>query len=298
MKKVLLLVNGSAGRKQGKDSLYDIVRALALRDCEVTVYPIEPGTSLDSSLIIAAKAADFDVVACFGGDGTLNHVVSGLLDNGIRKPVGYIPGGSTNDFVKNFTDDIDIESVCDGIANGTIYSYDIGKLNDRYFNYVAAFGAFTEVSYSTDQAAKNLFGHGAYVVKAVSSLSDALSYSRKMRVYHDDQITEGEFIYGAVSNSPFVGGMTLPYSRDAKLNDGLFEAVFVTAPKNAVELATVLSDLATGYLDSQYVMTFETKALKVESDMPVDWTVDGEFGGSYKSAEIEVLPRAVDLMIR
>jgi diacylglycerol kinase family enzyme len=132
---------------------------------------------VDSDQILETRGGAFDVLACYGGDGTLNHMVNTMMKRKIQKPIGYIPGGSTNDFAKNFTDAGDVHSFCRTIAEGVPFAYDIGTLNGNYFNYVAAFGAFTDVSYSTDQVTKNMLGHNAYIFSAVGSLVRCLELS-------------------------------------------------------------------------------------------------------------------------
>ena len=153
-KRVLLLANPVAGTEKAKKELMPIVCALTEKGCEVTVYPIEPEKGLVSESILRDAKGRFDLVMCIGGDGTLNHVINGMMKNDFHVPISYIPGGSTNDFSRNINGDLDWEALCCIAAGNRSFRYDIGKLNDRYFNYIAGFGAFTEISYSTNQNMK------------------------------------------------------------------------------------------------------------------------------------------------
>jgi YegS/Rv2252/BmrU family lipid kinase len=295
-KKVLLLLNSSSGMGKGKQDLFQIVQELSTRQCEVTVYPCGPESGMDSDQIIEERYKDFDVVACYGGDGTMNHMVNTMMKRKIHPIIGYIPGGSTNDFARNFADVSDLSSLCDAVACGEPFTYDVGLLNHTYFNYVAAFGAFTDVSYSTDQVTKNMLGHNAYIVSAMSSLGDALNYRRHLVFEHDGMKEEGDYIYGGISNSPSIGGMKFSYNERAKLNDGLFEVMLVTAPNNPADLAGIASQIASGDMSNKYVRVFQTNAISFRCDEKVDWTVDGEFGGSFRKSDITLIPSAMKIM--
>lgn len=295
-KRILLLINTSSGTGKAKNDLMEIVQELTRHHCEVTVYPCGPHSGIDSDDILARKGQDYDVIACYGGDGTLNHIVNTMIKKEIHRPIGYLPGGSTNDFAKNFTEDADLKTICRAIAEGEPYAYDIGNLNGRYFNYVAAFGAFTDVSYSTDQTTKNMLGHNAYIFSAVGSLSDALNYRRHLIFEHDGVIEEGDYIYGGISNSPSIGGMKFTFTEQAKLNDGLFEVMLVTAPNNPADFAGVVGQFASGNMEDKYVRVFQTDRIKFRCDEKVDWTIDGEFGGSYRKAEIKLEHEAMQIM--
>ena len=296
--RVLLLMNNSSGTGNARRDLPKIVDELAGRNCEVTVYPIMPSKGLDSETIIQNRHQDFDLFVCYGGDGTLNYVVNAMMKNHVDKPIGYIPGGSTNDFSKSFDDTIDIEEKCKAIAEGESFRYDIGYFNkERYFNYIAAFGAFTKTSYNASTNVKNVLGYGAYAINALATLSDSVNYREHMRVYHDGGVEEGEFVFGSVSNSLSIGGLQLAFCKDASLNDGLFEVCLVKSPDNVGEVAGIINDIATGEGNDEYVTYFKTKKLRIEADNEISWTIDGEYGGRYKDTIIEIVPEAMEIKI-
>ena len=95
MKKLLLIINPLAGRQQAQTDLYKMVKIFSDHDYEVTVYPTR--ARLDCTRKVAEDAGQYDLVACCGGDGTLNEMVSGMMYRRDRRPMGYIPLGSTND---------------------------------------------------------------------------------------------------------------------------------------------------------------------------------------------------------
>ena len=111
--------------------------------------------------------SDFDLAVCIGGDGTLNEVVTGLARGHIDVELGYIPTGSTNDFAVCHELSFDVMTAAENIVKGETRRFDLGKFGDRYFSYVAAFGAFSGLSYTTPQNLKNVFGHSAYFFDAM-----------------------------------------------------------------------------------------------------------------------------------
>ena len=299
MKKVLLLVNGNAGTGASKLNLYDILENLAVHDCMVTAFPILPEKGLTAERLIEEYGADFDTIMCAGGDGTLSHTIRGIMNAGLRKPIAYLPCGSTNDYARSLGISASVPENCAAAAGNRTTAFDIGRFNDSYFNYVAAFGAFTKVSYSTSQLAKNYLGYAAYILEGLLTLPENISSRCRMRISYDGGQEEGSYLYGAITNSISVGGMASPVSQRAKLNDGLFEVMLVSAPENLgiVELGDIVTTLASGSTDSPYIRVFQTGSLQIEAMNHVDWTLDGEYGGCPQTVKVEVCRRAVRMLV-
>ena len=299
MKKVLLLVNGTAGTGASKLNLYEILENLAVHDCLVTAFPILPEKDMTAERLIEKYGADYDTIMCAGGDGTLSHTIRGIMNAGLKKPIAYLPCGSTNDYAKSLGISASIPENCAAAAGNRTAAFDIGRFNDSYFNYVAAFGAFTKVSYSTSQLAKNYLGYAAYILEGLLTLPENISSHCQMRISFDGGQEEGSYLYGAVTNSTSVGGMASPISQRAKLNDGLFEVMLVTAPENLgiVELGDIVTTLASGSTDSPYIRVFQTSRLQIEALNRVAWTLDGEYGGCPQTVKIEVCRRAVRMLV-
>ena len=299
MKKVLLLVNGTAGTGASKLNLYEILENLAVHDCLVTAFPILPDKDMTAERLIEDYGADYDTIMCTGGDGTLSHTIRGIMNTGLKKPIAYLPCGSTNDYAKSLGISASIPENCAAAAGNRTTAFDIGRFNDNYFNYVAAFGAFTKVSYSTSQLAKNYLGYAAYVLEGLLTLPENISSRCRMRISFDGGQEEGSYLYGAITNSTSVGGMASPISQKAKLNDGLFEVMLVTAPENLgiVELGEIVTTLASGSTDSPYIRVFQTGSLQIEALDHVAWTLDGEYGGCPQTVNIEVCRRAVRMLV-
>ena len=208
-KNVLLLVNSKSGQEKGKTTLYSIVEEFAKKNCVVTVFPILPKSKKLNTEAIVEKYKDrFDLVVCVGGDGTLHYLVNSLLRENLQLPIGYIPTGSTNDFASSLGIPKDLKKNIEAMVKGEAFYCDIGKLNERYFNYIAAFGAFTKVSYGTDQGLKNNLGHMAYLLESIRTMPENLSRTYSLQFHSGEKFFSGEYIFGAIFNSRSVGGFT------------------------------------------------------------------------------------------
>ncbi len=292
-------MNGAAGKMNMEKSLYRIIEKLSLHHYETTVYPILPKKGLTSEKILAHMEEPYDMVICGGGDGTLNHVINGLmmLDPSKRPILGYLPSGSTNDFAKSVHIPEDIMKATDVLFRGKQFSYDIGCFNDRYFNYIAAFGAFSKISYSTDQSFKNALGHAAYILNGLVTLQENIAYKCHMQIEADGEKMEDDYVFGAVYSATSVGGFRVGYVPDVELDDGRFELLLIKAPENFGDLNKILTAIVNRDLRSPYLSVMQVKELKLHAEENASWTLDGEYGGEYRDAEIRIYRKAITIMV-
>ena len=292
MHKMLFIYNPRAGTGQIRASLSYILEEFAQHNMRITVHPTLG--SGDASQTVKRYGRKYDLIVCSGGDGTLDEVVTGMLDGGFRTPVGYIPAGSTNDFASSLGIPKQMRKAAASIAVGSPYSCDIGKMNDGYFVYVSAFGAFTEVSYKTSQDAKNMLGHLAYVLEGVKSLSALKSW--EMSFHSREMQGQGMFLYGMITNSDTVGGFKGITGQNVDMNDGVFEVTLIRMPENIIEYPEIVNALLTGE-PSSLVITFKTARVEFFSEEKVPWTRDGEFGGDHTHVVIENLHGALPILL-
>ncbi len=292
MKSLLFIYNPHAGKQRINRRLSDVVYLFTEAGYQVTVHPtLFRG---DATLIASEEGSRFDHVVCCGGDGTLNEVVTGLMTHPEHIPtLGYLPAGTTNDFSKTLRLPADLMKSAQIAVEGSPAACDVGDFNGRPFVYVAGYGVFTEQSYSTSQNAKNLLGHLAYVLGGIKSISQLKSY--RVKITHDGETLEDDFIYGMVSDSISVGGFRGVKKESVKLDDGLFEVMLVKQPRTAEEFASIVNALATKKPDGN-VIGFQSGDIYFESESPLAWTLDGEFGGETDLAHITNLHQAIRIM--
>ena len=288
MKRLLFIINPCSGKGRIRNKLLSVLDIFAKRGYRVETYVTQE--ALDARRKAVTRGRSADLIVCSGGDGTLNEVVSGMMELKRLPVLGYIPAGSTNDYAASLGLPRRIENAARLAAEGKASPVDVGKFgDDRYFVYIAAFGAFTEVSYLTPQDKKNLLGHQAYRLEAVKSLMDIRG--RQMKITWEEGELEGEFLFGMVTNTTSVGGFKGLVSRDVALDDGWFEALFIRMPKNPLDLSGIVSYLFLKEEDNAFVYRFKTRKLKIAAAEDVDWVLDGEFGGKKREVEIENLEK-------
>lgn len=292
-KKLLFIYNAHAGKAHIRSRLVGILDVFAKNGYEVTVAPTQKQG--DAAEFVKDREDYFELVVCSGGDGTLDEVVSGMMQCEKKLPIGYIPSGSTNDFAKSLKIPGNMIRAAHTAIVGDSFLYDVGKFNQNAFVYIAAFGLFTDVSYETKQAVKNVLGHMAYVLEGMKRLSSIKSYHLKA-VYEDGTI-EGDFIFGMVTNSMSVGGFKRITGKNVELDDGMFEVTLIKMPTSPIELNRILMALTTRIMDTECMRYFKTSRITFESRDELPWTLDGEFGGTHRKVEIENMQKALEIKI-
>lgn len=286
-KQMLLVINPRSGKAQIRSKLLEILDIFTKGGYQVQVHVTQ--RALDARDAVFFDGAGKDIIVCSGGDGTLNETISGMMGLSECPPLGYIPAGSTNDFASSLRIPRQMTEAARAVVDGQPYPIDIGCFGgDKYFVYVAGFGAFTEVSYLTPQDKKNMLGHQAYMLESVKSLTSIKSYP--MEITWEENSLEGEFIFGMVTNTISVGGFKGLVNQKVALNDGLFEVLLIRTPRTPLELSNIVSDLfLRDTQSSDQVYKFKTSSLHIRCEEPVDWVLDGEFGGSRSDVWVENL---------
>ena len=298
MKKLLFVYNPRAGKEMLKPRLSDVLDIFVKAGYEVTVHPTQAYRDAYYQ-IKEYEVGKYDLIACSGGDGTIDEVATGMMKRREMGkdvvPVGYIPAGTTNDFAKSLHIPRKPLAAADNAVKGVPFPCDIGKFNDSVFVYIAAFGIFTDVSYETDQAVKNVLGHMAYILEGAKRIFNIPSY--KIKVEHDGEVIEDEFIFGMVTNSRSVGGFSNMVGKNIVFDDGLFEVTLIKTPKNPIAFQEIIAALLIEQVDTKHMYTFKTKKITFDSVEEIPWTLDGEFGGEQDYVEIENVQKAMEIMV-
>lgn len=301
-------MNPHSGKGQIKNHLLEITDILVKAGYEVTVYPTQ--SRGDAVRVVRERDRSYELIVCSGGDGTLDEIVTGMIQSGFKTTIGYIPSGSTNDFANSLKLPTSMKKAAEIVAAGKTFACDIGLFNNDVFVYIAAFGLFTEVSYGTPQEMKNMFGYMAYILEGVKHLQNIKSCRMKFTyrpgpvkdgAQLQETVIEDDFIFGMVTNSFSVGGFKSIAGnisgKNIALNDGLFEVALVKMPRNPLELNSIFAALMSEKIDTEYMYCFKTSELRIESPRPVAWTLDGEFGGNHTQIELRDKKEAIDIIV-
>ena len=293
-KKLLFIVNPKAGKRRSRAFFFDVISLFS--EAGYLVCLRQTRGHGDAARIAREEGGDYDLVVCYGGDGTLNETVNGLLTLKAPPPVGYIAGGSTNDYAASLHLPSDpVEAAKAIIASGG-RQLDVGAFNDQYFLYVASFGAFTKASYSVPQTVKNELGHLAYIIEGVKDISTLRFYPA--RIEADGEVFEGRFLFGAVTNSTSLGGLLKLREDMVVMDDGAFELLLIPEPRTA----TALSDMARAlllqdYSSSQGIILRHVSHIVVEAEEALDWSLDGEKACGFRRSEIHVLHQHLHMQL-
>ena len=294
MKKLLFIMNPFAGQKKANKVLPEILMAFTDAGYEIQVAMT---TGAGSATNLAAEyGGQKDLVVCCGGDGTLNETITGIIRAGLQVPVGYIPSGTTNDFASSLKLSHNPIQAAKDIIEGTPVAYDVGKFGQRYFCYVASFGAFTKASYAVPQTVKNALGHTAYVLGGISELSQIRNEHVRMEI--DGEVVEDGFLFGAICNSTSIGGiLTLPPNR-VDMGDGIFEVMLIRAPRNINEISECILAVQNQEFNCGMITFRPARTVKISADPFMPWTLDGEKASGCCDITVENLHHAIRIVKR
>lgn len=295
MKKMQFIMNPCAGQKKANRQLADILAIFNRADYEVCVHMTAgPGDATEAARRGAPEA---DLLVCCGGDGTLNEVVTGVVQSGMDVPIGYIPAGSTNDFAASLKLPSNCLAAAGAIVEGSPFPLDVGKFGNRYFAYVASFGAFTRASYATPQNVKNALGHTAYLLEGISELSQIRKAHVRLEL-DDGTEVEDDFIFGAISNSTSVGGILTLDPKQVDMGDGLFELLLVRAPQDIAQLSECVRALKNQKYNCRMITFASASRVTVYAPADMSWTLDGERAEGQEQIEVQNLHHAIRLIRR
>lgn len=292
-KALMLIVNPRAGRSR---SLAPLLNAISLfSEADYLVSLRQTTAQGDATRFVRENGAAFDRIVCYGGDGTLNETVTGLMDLPVPPPLGYIPGGSTNDFAASLHLSDQPAEAAKQILDSSGKKLDVGTFNGRPFVYVASFGAFTKASYSAPQSAKNDLGHLAYILEGVKDLSTLRPY--EATVTADGETFSGSFLFGAVTNATSVGGLMKLPEDQVVLDDGRFELLLIPNPKSPLDLQALLRSLLLQDYTGDGVIFRHASDIVVETPESFPWTLDGEYGPGQERIEIHNLKQKLTFLL-
>lgn len=292
--KMLFIVNPVAGRIHPKSNLNHIMDLFKDNGYNLTVK--KTAARGHATELVLKYGKHHDIIVCNGGDGTLNEVISGVMRLDKKVTIGYIPSGTTNDFASSLNLSDKIETAAMTIINGQPRTVDIGLFGDkRYFSYIASFGAFTGSSYSTPQSYKNLIGHLAYVLEGMKDIPNIRPYH--VRVEAEGQVYEGDYLFGAVSNSISIGGLLKLDSNKVDLNDGLFEIILIKNPKTPFELSRMLLSISKKEYTDKLIQFIKAPEVTFYMEESIPWSIDGEYEAGVSKVRIKNITNAISIMV-
>ena len=287
--KVLMIINLKSGMRNSKNSLLDAIEVFSNNGYEVVTYMTKGKNDAYDYLVNCKKK--YDLICVAGGDGTLNEVTNALMRKKNKPLLGYFPSGTMNDFASNFNLDNNFKEIAQKICIGKIHEFDVGKLNNRYFNYVFAFGNMCDIPYTTDRGSKEALGSIAYFIEGVSKLSEIKRNHIKYTI--NNKTYESDILFGFIYSGNRVAGIQLESKSKARVDDGLFNVVIVDYVPSIIEVPDLLTTLIN---NKEHIHRFTTDKIILESQDDLICTLDGEEAKVKNKVEIKLINKALKLL--
>lgn len=281
--KVLYLYSDKTGVVKSKKKVDRLNNSLKEIYSDITIIKTE--NIEDFKEKIRKSQGIFDILIVAGGDGTLKCAVGVLMeiDKDKRPTLGYIPTGTVNDAGKAVGYRGSIRQALKILRKGNTDFVDVCKVNNDYFNFVCASGAFSDISYVVKRGYKKVLGRLAYYFYALSQLFKRRVIEAEIETKTEKFSVKAPFIL--VMNSQNVGGFPVNFHYSVK--DGLAE-VYITKP-----------GLFNGLLNYAFFKVRTKKMtvdyIKITLKNDDFWCFDGECGDK-KSVEICVLKQELKVI--
>lgn len=288
-----IILNPISGRSLGakfKKGLEARLRELLGSKTFEIVETIEPGHAER----LAQQAAEncVQVVAVAGGDGTLHEALNGII--GSETTLSVLPVGTGNDFARTIGIGTDLDLALTTLASGVPTAVDVGSYRGRAFLNVAGAGFDAVVAERINQGYKHLRGKAAYMTAAISTL---FRYKPSLiRLSVDGKLVrEGKAFLCAVCNARSYGA-GLQIAPDAKIDDGVFDVVFIDEMNKFTALSLLGKVGKGGHVRSPRVHVFRGSHVRIEADPSLPVLVDGELVDP-TPAEFTILAKAVQFLL-
>lgn len=294
-KTALCILNPVAGRLRAPQGMQDMISTHIGKEYDVRFFITT--AKGDAAREAAAVGPEVSLLICCGGDGTLNEIISGMRRAGVKRPVLFVPCGTTNDLAKTLGLPAKPEHNILSFAVSRPIDMDAGLFNQTScFTYIAAFGAFTEVSYKTSQSSKNKLGYFAYLSHFFSGLFRVRGH--RLTAWVDGEQVRGNYMFGSITNSLSIGGVLKLHGQGVALGDGLLEVLLVERPRTIFLFPLVGLKLLLKKYNTRGILLKQCKRISLQFEKETDWTIDGEYGGKMSRVDIENLPHLYQIYSR
>ncbi len=290
MKKYKLIANPAAGRGRSRKLIASITEVFRKKNAAFDLdFTKGPG---DAARIARESGSEFDAIVVIGGDGSINDILPGMLFS--ERPLGIIPAGSGNDFVKTLNISGGLERAVDIILQGETRAIDVGKINERFFVNGVGIGfdaAVNRASYAINHSKRGLLLYICAFARTVGRFDPV-----RLRItLNGGTIVQDTFMLSVGNGTTVGGGFKL--TPHAKIDDALLD-VTVVRPIRLPVLFWHLPKIFLGTIENiPYAALHRTGQLIVEADVPVPVHVDGEiYTGNGNRMEIEIVPRALTVI--
>ena len=235
-----------------------------------------------------AAKEKYEAVIVFGGDGTVNEVISGIAEKEYIPKLGIIPGGTGNLITKLVQIDQDIDKAIEGLDFNLTNKIDIGKANDHYFGYIFSVGSLPEAIHNVEIEDKTKFGMFAYAINTVKSVIRDEVFNIKVETENGNYEGEASQVLVLLSN----------YFSDKKIFDENkvdYANILILKDASIFSKLSLIPDLLKGdVVENDSIEYIKAKTIKISSDIEIESDIDGDQSDDLP-VEIKVLGNHIEI---
>ena len=287
MKKAMVIINPTSGGEQALN-YKEKIENKAKEYFEVVEIRITE-KALDATHFAEEAAKEkYEAVIVFGGDGTVNEVISGIAEKEYIPKLGIIPGGTGNLITKLVQIDQDIDKAIEGLDFNLTNKIDIGKANDHYFGYIFSVGSLPEAIHNVEIEDKTKFGMFAYAINTVKSVIRDEVFNIKVETENGNYEGEASQVLVLLSN----------YFSDKKIFDENkvgYANILILKDASIFSKLSLIPDLLKGdVVENDSIEYIKAKTIKISSDIEIESDIDGDQSDDLP-VEIKVLGNHIEI---
>lgn len=287
MKKAMVIINPTSGGEQAlnyKEKIENKVKEYF----EVVETRITE-KALDATHFAEEAAKEkYEAVIVFGGDGTVNEVISGIAEKEYIPKLGIIPGGTGNLITKLVQIDQDIDKAIESLDFNLTNKIDIGKANDHYFGYIFSVGSLPEAIHNVEIEDKTKFGMFAYAINTVKSVIRDEVFNIKIETENGNYEGEASQLLVLLSN----------YFSDKKIfyeNKVGYANILILKDASIFSKLSLIPDLLKGdVVENDSIEYIKAKTIKISFDIEIESDIDGDQSDDLP-VEIKVLGNHIEI---
>ena len=269
MKKAMLIINPTSGGKKALD-YKEKLENKAKEYFEYVETKITEKAKDATAFAEEASKGNYEAVIVFGGDGTVNEVISGIAEKDYIPKLGIIPGGTGNLITKLLEISHDIDEAIDQLDFNKTNSIDIGKANKSYFGYIFSVGSLPEAIHNVEIEDKTKYGVLAYAINTIKSVIKDEVFNIKIETENGNYEGEASQVLVLLSN----------YYADKKIfeeNKDGYANILILKNASIISKISLIPDLLKGdIVENDNIEYIKAKDITISSDTKLESDIDGD----------------------
>lgn len=269
MKKAMLIINPTSGGEKAID-YKEKLENKAKEYFEYVETKITEKAKDATAFAEEASKEKYEAVIVFGGDGTVNEVISGIAEKNYIPKLGIIPGGTGNLITKLLEISQDIDEAIDQLDFNKTNAIDIGKANKSYFGYIFSVGSLPEAIHNVEIEDKTKYGVLAYAINTIKSVIKDEVFNIKIETENGSYEGEASQVLVLLSN----------YYADKKIfeeNKDGFANILILKNASIISKLSLIPDLLKGdIVENDNIEYIRAKDITISSDAKLESDIDGD----------------------